>query len=104
VPSLLVLSGVTDAADVVLATEGLRPAYLSEDLGGLHVAHPETSPDGSGWRCAGGRAEVVDGELALSASAARLDVVRAACAAAWHHGVRRLDPHGVRRALAAVLR
>lgn len=104
VPSLLVLSGVTDAADVVLAVEPLRPAYLADDLAGLHSTHPDTRPDGTGHRCGDARAEVVDGALVLEPHGSRLDAVRAACAAAWQHGVRRLDPSGVRRSLAAVLR
>jgi HAD superfamily hydrolase (TIGR01450 family) len=104
VPSLLVLTGVTDAADVVLAVESLRPSYLADDLGGLHGPHPATRPDGGGQRCGAARADVVDGELVLDPQGSRLDAVRAACAAAWQHGVRRLDPRGVRRSLAAVLR
>jgi HAD superfamily hydrolase (TIGR01450 family) len=104
VPSLLVFSGVTDPAHVVLAAEPLRPAFLADDLGGLHESHPETTADGSGWACGEARAEVVAAELVVAATGARLDRVRAACAAAWTYGVLRLDPDATRRCLAAVLR
>jgi len=107
VPSLLVFTGVTDEADVVLATDELRPAFISDDLGGLHHSHPVTRQDGETWVCGSATAWVVDGALKVSLDAApahRLDAVRASCAAAWTYGVRRLDPHAVRRELASVLR
>jgi glycerol 3-phosphatase-2 len=107
VPSLLVFTGVTDEADVVMAVDELRPAFIADDLGGLHHPHPSTRRDGDRWVCGGAVAEVVEGALAVSrddSSAHRLDAVRAACAAAWTYGVRRLDPHAVRRELAGVLR
>jgi glycerol 3-phosphatase-2 len=107
VPSLLVFTGVTDEAEVVLATENLRPTFISDDLGGLHHAHPPTHSSQGGWVCGGATARVADGTLQVKVSdspAHRLDAVRAACAAAWSYGVRRLDPHAVRRGLAPVLR
>lgn len=107
VDSLLVFSGVTDEADVVLADDELRPTYIADDLGGLHHPHPETQPTADGWRCGASTATVSDGALLVGVDgprAHRLDVVRAACAAAWTYGVRRLDPSAVRRALAPVLR
>lgn len=107
VPSLLVFTGVTDEADVVMAVDELRPAFIADDLGGLHHPHPPTRRDGDQWVCGEAVAEVVGGALTVSCddpSAHRLDAVRAACAAAWTYGVRRLDPHAVRRELAGVLR
>jgi len=107
VPSLLVFTGVTDEADVVLATDELRPAFISDDLGGLHHAHPPTREDGQAWVCGAATAHVEDGALSVSVEAPaahRLDAVRAACAAAWTYGVRRLDPDAVRREMARVLR
>jgi HAD superfamily hydrolase (TIGR01450 family) len=107
VASLLVFTGVTDEADVVLATDDLRPAFIADDLGGLHHAHPATHVDGNEFTCGTASAQVVDGTLRVHLSGPaihRLDAVRAACAAAWTHGVRRLDPAAVRRELARVLR
>lgn len=107
VASLLVFTGVTDEADVVLAPDELRPAYIADDLGGLHHSHPATRHEGDSWVCGAASARIVDGSLRVGADShdgARLDVVRAACAAAWTYGVRRLDPHAVRRELVRVLR
>jgi glycerol 3-phosphatase-2 len=107
VPSLLVFTGVTDEADVVLATDAFRPAFIADDLAGLHHAHPSTEVDGDTWQCGSASASIRDGRLSLTRhqpTSHRLDAVRAACAAAWTYGVRRLDPAAVRRELAAVLR
>ena len=41
--SLLVLTGVTSPADVVLAAPGRRPSYLAADLAGLLEPHPEVT-------------------------------------------------------------
>ena len=46
--SLLVLTGVTAPADVLLAPVQRRPAYMAADLSGLNTAHPEvTVQDGA---------------------------------------------------------
>lgn len=81
---LHVLTGVSTARDDVLAPAGLRPHYVAADLGGLLVPHPEPVRDGEGWwTCGDAAARVVDGRLDLGASPAGIDLVRAACAAAW---------------------
>jgi glycerol 3-phosphatase-2 len=41
IDSLLVLTGVTTLDDLVAASPGERPTYLSADLGGLAEPHPE---------------------------------------------------------------
>jgi ribonucleotide monophosphatase NagD (HAD superfamily) len=117
VPSLLVFTGVTDAADLVLAPVELRPSFVADDLAGLNEPHPPTTPVAgpsdatAGFRCGSSTARVADGVLIVTSSdaaadsaAARLDGVRAACAAVWTHGVGRLEPAAVRQALARVLR
>ena len=107
VASLLVFTGVTDEADVVLATDEHRPAFIADDLAGLHHAHPPTTRSDEVWTCGSAQARIDEGALRLThrrPGSPRLDAVRAACAAAWTYGVRRLDPAAVRRELAAVLR
>ncbi|MDM7830923.1 HAD-IIA family hydrolase [Cellulomonas edaphi] len=83
---LHVLTGVNSARDDVLARPGERPHYIGADLRALLEAHPEpqAGPDGW-WTCREASARVVDGalELGRGADLADLDVVRAACAAAW---------------------
>lgn len=82
---LHVLTGVSTARDDVLAPPALRPHYVAADLGGLLLPHPEPVPAAEGWwTCRDAAARVVDGRLELGGSAPEsVDLVRAACAAAW---------------------
>ena len=102
--SLLVLTGVSGAADVVLAPPRRRPSYVAADLTGLLEAHPKISGGArqplrcNGWeaRWAGGAADstgAADGTddggphgeqaLELTGSGERMDALRLICAAAW---------------------
>ena len=63
--SLLVLTGVADRAALLQAPPGSRPTYLSSDLRGLLVAHPQVVVEGATARCGGYRAWY-DGELRLN--------------------------------------
>ncbi len=89
VDSLLVLTGVTDAAQLLAAPPHHRPAYVAADLRGLLTGHPETEaavPGGAGpegHRCGGWTARVVRGELLLEGGGDPLDGLRASCAAVW---------------------
>ncbi len=90
--SLLVLTGVTTAADLIAAADGLRPDYLSADLSGVLHAHPtpELLDDASG-RCGGWIAQVDGNGLRLARLTDTappdpvddLDPLRALCVAAW---------------------
>ena len=46
--SLLVLTGVSKPADVLLAGPQRRPSYLAADLSGLNSSHPEITRDATG--------------------------------------------------------
>jgi glycerol 3-phosphatase-2 len=53
IPTLLVMTGVTDVVDVLLARSTQRPSFISLDLRGLlHDFAPVTS-EGDTWRCGG---------------------------------------------------
>ncbi|ROS30367.1 HAD-IIA family hydrolase [Cellulomonas sp. PhB150] len=83
---LHVLTGVSSARDDVLAVAGERPHYIGADLRALLETHPEPQAGPEGWwTCREASARVVDGalELGRGSSTDDLDVVRAACAAAW---------------------
>lgn len=80
VDSLLVLTGVTTAAQVIAARPEHRPTYVAEDLRGLLVPHPVVS---SGAECAGWTASVDGAALALDGGGERIDALRALCAVAW---------------------
>ncbi|TMR03469.1 HAD-IIA family hydrolase, partial [Nonomuraea turkmeniaca] len=62
VDSLLVLTGVATAADVLTAAPRHRPAYVAADLRALHLPYPEVR-DGV---CGGWRARWHDGVLPVS--------------------------------------
>jgi HAD superfamily hydrolase (TIGR01450 family) len=84
VDALLVLTGVTDAAQLLAARPDHRPAYVAADLRGLLVPHPEVVPDGDGFRCGSWHASVSGGRLELTGGAGEpVDGLRALCAAAW---------------------
>lgn len=83
VPSLLVMTGVTTAAELVAAAPELRPTYLSPDLDGLSAEHPvPTLGDGvatlGGWR-----ASVVGARLEVKGDGDVADWWRVVATAAW---------------------
>ncbi|GDY33615.1 HAD-IIA family hydrolase [Gandjariella thermophila] len=94
--ALLVLSGVTTAADLLAAPPGQRPRYLAEDLAGVQrpADELEIGGDRSTWQ-----ARVADGAVEVRGGGSPgdpLDLLRAACAAWWAAGegpvtVRALD-------------
>jgi glycerol 3-phosphatase-2 len=83
--SLLVLTGVSRPADVLLAPPQRRPSYLAADLAGLNAAHPRVTPAGAGFSCGGWTAAAsADRDwLQVSGSGSDIDGLRALCAAAW---------------------
>ncbi|MEW2319488.1 HAD hydrolase-like protein [Streptomyces bauhiniae] len=83
VDSLLVLTGVTDGAQLLAAPPQHRPTYVDADLRGLLTGQPEVAEDGEGFRCGGWTATAGSGRLELSGEGAELDGLRALCAAAW---------------------
>jgi glycerol-1-phosphatase len=98
--SLLVLSGVTSAADLLSAPSANRPGYVARDLGGLLVAHPApTAAEGAlvcgGWAViARGRRLHLSRRLSDAATGPGdpngdppLDGLRTLCVAAWTSGL-----------------
>ncbi|WP_405936105.1 HAD-IIA family hydrolase [Streptomyces sp. NBC_00726] len=85
VDSLLVLTGVTDAAQLVTAVPEHRPTYIDADLRGLLTGQPEVTEAGGGFRCGGWTASAGGGALVLEGDGDPLDGLRALCAAAWSH-------------------
>jgi hypothetical protein len=79
--SLLVLTGVTDRAQLLAAPEGMRPTYLSSDLRGLLVPHRAPVVQGDAATCGAGRAWRVGTGIATSDDSD--DALRAACALSW---------------------
>jgi HAD superfamily hydrolase (TIGR01450 family) len=85
VHSLLVLTGVSRPADVLLAPPRQRPSYVAQTLDALLEPYPEVTGEGDGFCCGGWTAlGEPSGQLALKGAGAAIDGLRALCAAAWH--------------------
>jgi HAD superfamily hydrolase (TIGR01450 family) len=101
--SLLVLTGVTRPADVVLAPPSQRPTYLAEDLAGLLEPHPgpekSTAGESGGYSCGGWTARRDGDRLELTGQGERVDGLRALCAAAWAGDAEGLSEEAVRAAV-----
>ncbi|MER6678825.1 HAD hydrolase-like protein [Streptomyces sp. NPDC000983] len=83
VDSLLVLTGVTDGAQLLAAPPQHRPTYVDADLRGMLTGQPEVTAEGEGFRCGGWTATAGADRLELSGDGDALDGLRALCAAAW---------------------
>ncbi|HET7327046.1 MAG TPA: HAD-IIA family hydrolase [Nocardioidaceae bacterium] len=97
--SLLVLTGVTGVVELCRATPGARPSYVSRDLRGLLVAHPDVRVDTArpsgpgraavaascaGWSCqATESSQAGDAQVSLTGSGDQDDAVRALVSACW---------------------
>ena len=82
--SLLVLTGVSRAVDVVTAPVHQRPTYLAETLDALLHPYPDVTREGDGYACGGWTAvRGADDHLALKGGGSPADGLRALCAAAW---------------------
>lgn len=83
VPTLLVLTGVTRASDLLAAEPALRPDFVGLDLRALLEPYPEPVVSGPVHRYGDVTAEVVDARLRLAGSGPIGQVVHAAAAAVW---------------------
>jgi HAD superfamily hydrolase (TIGR01450 family) len=85
VHSLLVLTGVSRPADVLLAPASQRPTYVAPGLDALLQAYPAVTREDDGFNCGGWTAaRQADGRLTVRGAGAGIDGLRALCAAAWH--------------------
>lgn len=85
VDSLLVLTGVADAAQLLAAAPEHRPTYVDADLRGLLTGQPEVTRTGETFGCGGWTASAHGEALVLEGDGDALDGLRALCGAAWSH-------------------
>ncbi|MFJ5726347.1 HAD hydrolase-like protein [Streptomyces sp. NPDC093149] len=85
VDSLLVLTGVTDAARLLAAGPKHRPTFVDADLRGLLTGQPEVTRTDDGFGCGGWTASVRGDDLVIEGDGDALDGLRALCGAAWSH-------------------
>ena len=86
IPSLLVLTGVTDVARLLAAQADERPSLIARDMRGLLDPHPPVERVGDDWRARTSLARARNGKLEVQHGPEREDwedAVRCACAAAW---------------------
>jgi glycerol-1-phosphatase len=81
--SLLVMTGVTGVAELVAATPGTRPSYVSSDLAGLGSVHPAPERRAEGWKCGGWTATVTGRRLGVVGSGSPDDWWRVVACAGW---------------------
>jgi glycerol 3-phosphatase-2 len=85
--SLLVLTGVSRPADVVLAPPAQRPTYIGQTLDALLQPYPAVTRADDGASCGGWTAlRTESGPLALKGTGTAIDGLRALAAAAWDSG------------------
>jgi glycerol 3-phosphatase-2 len=82
IPGLLVLTGVSDVREALLAPPEHRPSFIGGTLATLAEEHPAPVQDGIWWHVGEARAHVVEGRLLVDGGS-DIDRVRAACCAAW---------------------
>jgi glycerol-1-phosphatase len=95
-PSMLVMTGVTTARDLVAARPRHRPSLIAPDLRGLLTGHPGVERVADGFRCRQWTARVVGTDIvarrdikaqtsseSMNDTDDRLDVLRAICGASW---------------------
>ncbi len=102
-PSMLVLSGVSTPADLILAPEGRRPpTYLAEDLRGLHepLSRMRVGPQ-PGWN-----ATVADGAVTVTSLGGgdALSALRVVADSVWRDGGASIVMAGDRRSREALKR
>lgn len=83
VPTLLVLTGVTDVAGLLAAAPAERPDYVGADLRVLVDPYPELSVEAGLARCGDVTARVVDGRVEVRGSGPLGQVAHAVAAAVW---------------------
>lgn len=91
--SVLVLTGIDQAKQVLAADPNSRPTYVLDDLRGLHEPYPivndETMPDGSRTVTVGSAVVRMVGHVVSVANRGerRIDLLRAGAAAIWGSGL-----------------
>ncbi len=82
IPTMLVLSGVTQVMDVWRAS--LRADYVCESVQGLVLAYPESNISGEDYVCGGARASFMAVDMCVRArGGTRLERLRAADSLKW---------------------
>ena len=83
--SLLVMTGVTGAAELVAARSELRPSYVAADLAGLGCGHQAPAVEDDRVTAGGWTGVVEDGRLVVSGDGEVDDWWRVVAVTGWRH-------------------
>jgi HAD superfamily hydrolase (TIGR01450 family) len=88
IESVLVLTGIDGAKQLIAADANSRPTYILGDLRGLEEPYPETEAGRNGAVTVGDSTVTIDGDdvRIVSEGGDELNLLRAACAAIWNSG------------------
>ncbi|WP_348789737.1 HAD-IIA family hydrolase [Leifsonia sp. NPDC080035] len=87
IDSVLVLTGIDGAKQLIAADADSRPTYILRDLRGLSEPYPETVTARNGAVTVGDSTVAIDGnDVRILKEGDELDLLRAACAAIWNSG------------------
>ncbi len=91
IPSVLVLTGIDRAKQVLAAAPQERPTYLLDDLRGLHELYPETveetTADGSIVTVGTASVRRAGAVLTVERAGTPIDLLRAGATAIWNSGL-----------------
>ncbi|MGN6427228.1 MAG: HAD-IIA family hydrolase [Leifsonia sp.] len=87
IDSVLVLTGIDRAKQLIAADADSRPTYILRDLRGLSEPYPAVVTGRNGAVTVGGSTVAIEGnDVRILAEGDELDLLRAACAAIWNSG------------------
>lgn len=84
--SVLVLTGIDRAKQVLAANPQERPTYILDDLRGLHAPYPVTHVDGAFTTVGSARVRLQSNRITVEYGAG-IDLLRAGAAAIWNSGL-----------------
>jgi HAD superfamily hydrolase (TIGR01450 family) len=88
IESVMVLTGIDRAKQLLAAEADSRPTYILEDLRGLSEVYPEVRTERSGAVTVRDATVAIEGNQVrvVSEGSNRIDLLRAACTAIWNSG------------------
>lgn len=88
IDSALVLTGVSDAKELLAAPKDSRPKFILDDLRDLFTSYQQPKPTRYGYRLRDAEVELLDRKIrVIQGDEKSTDVLRCACAVIWESGL-----------------